>query len=695
MSWSKLNEFVLPLGIIGCLLVFLVPLPGKMMDVLLAGNIAIALVVLLTTLFVRTPLEFSVFPTVLLATTLARLVLNVATTRLILTKADSVGVTAAGEVVRQFGQYVSGDRLVVGFVIFAIIFVIQMLVITKGATRISEVAARFTLDGIPGRQLAIDADLNAGVIDQEEAQHRREQLTRQADFFGAMDGASKFVRGDAIAGVIITLINIVGGLFIGLTHGSLGILETTELYTKLTIGDGLVSQIPALLISLSAGLLVTRGTEKTNLPVEFLRQLFTQPQVMAIAGGFLLLLVFTNLPGLPLTILAVGFFGLAYWNQSNGETHSAVATTTKKATPRRATPTQKATRNSEAEKSPRLEDFLKVDPLELELGRGLLGIANAAKGGDLMTRIKSLRERVAVEIGLILPSVRVRDNLSLADSHYAIKLAGNVVATGAISTEGVVVIPPPGMKSRSLPGAVAFAHPAIEKRARLVPLDRVSDAKAAGCQIISTSDLITRHLSAVVRGYSHELLTRDATRKLIDEVKRTSPTVVDELIPDVLKLSEVQQVLQRLLREGVPIRQLPSILEALGDHAHLTKDQAQLTEFVRKRLARTISAQYRDRSGTLNVVTLDPELEDQLSVAANEQLDVLTSTEKSNFQTILQRTLDRLRNEDHPPVLLTKSDIRLAVLKLARAVVPNVIVLGQDEVAQGSQIRSVGIVGLV
>ena len=282
MKWSKLNEFVLPLAVIGCLLVFLVPLPGALMDILLAANIAIGLVVLLTTLYVRSPFEFNVFPTVLLATTLARLVLNVATTRLILTRADTVGLSAAGDVVRQFGQYVSGDRLLVGLVIFAIIFIIQMLVITKGATRISEVAARFALDGVPGKQLAIDADLNSGAIDQSEARRRRGDINRQADFYGAMDGASKFVRGDAMAGVVITLINIVGGLFVGVVQGSMGIVEATEVYTKLTIGDGLVSQIPALLISLAAGLLVTRSSSSTNLPAEFLKQLFSKPES---AGG--------------------------------------------------------------------------------------------------------------------------------------------------------------------------------------------------------------------------------------------------------------------------------------------------------------------------------------------------------------------------------------------------------------------------
>lgn len=682
-SLSKLNEFILPLGFIGCLLVFLVPLPPSVMDLLLSANIAVGLVVLLTTMYVRTPLEFSVFPTVLLATTLARLVLNVATTRLILTQADVVGLSAAGNVIRQFGQYVSGDRLIVGLVIFAIIFVIQMLVITKGATRISEVAARFALDGIPGRQMAIDADLGAGVIDQQQAHQRREDLHREADFYGAMDGASKFVRGDAIAGVVITLINIVGGLAIGLGSGTMTLAEAAEVYSKLTIGDGLASQIPALLISLAAGLLVTRSSQATNLPVEFLRQLFSKPQVMVVAGGFLGLLVFTRLPALPLVLLASAFLGVAWWSYRHAPVE-APKRERKVPSKRRTTP----------EKAKSVEDYLQVDMLELELGLSLVGIANTARGGDLMQRITKLRQDIASDLGLVLPSVRVRDNLHLPEDQYAIKLAGNVVAQGKIPSEGVVMVPPSAAKTRVIPGAVAFEHPALGRKARLIPMDRVGDAKAAGCQVLSTGALVAEHLAYVINDLSQELLTRDATQQLVDEVRKTSPAVVEELLPHVLKLSEIQQVLRGLLRERIPIRQLSTILETLADHAATTRDPVRLTEIVRKRLARTISARYRDAEGRLHVVTLDPRLEHQMTRHHADHQMGLSAPQTTMLQQILRGSLEKLLAENRPPILLTKSDLRLTLRQLARAVMPSVIVLGDDEVTADSQVRSVGIVGL-
>ena len=531
---------------------------------------------------------------------------------------------------------------------------------------------------------AIDADLSAGAIDQGQATKRREDLNRQADFYGAMDGASKFVRGDAIAGVIITLINIVGGLSIGLTSGSMSIGEATDIYTKLTIGDGLVSQIPALLISLAAGLLVTRGSESTNLPSEFLKQLFTKPQVLVMAGAFLGLLVFTKLPALPLLLLAVGFLGLAWVNRSQPAASADNNEPKLAAKPRRQSP----------HKASRIEDYLQVDALELELGLSLVGIANSARGGDLLSKITKIRQGIAGDLGLVLPSVRVRDNLRLPEDHYAIKLAGNVVAQGSVPQQGVVVVPPLGAKLRTLPGAVSYTHPALDNRARLIPVDRVTEAKAAGCRIMTPSSLVSQHLEYVVKDLSHELLTRDATRQLIDEVKKTSPTVVEELIPSVLKLAEVQQVLRGLLRERVPIRQLPAILETLGDHGSQTQDISRLTELVRRRLARAITARYLDPDGRLHVVTLDPQLEDSLSLAEAEPLDALTAPQRTLFQQMLRGTLEKLLAENRRPILLTKSELRLAVRQIARAVMPSVIVLGKDEVTPDSQIRSVGIVGL-
>ena len=684
MSLLKFNELILPLGIVSCLLVFLVPLPTPLMDFLLAANIAIGLIVLLTTIYIRTPLEFSAFPTILLATTLARLVLNVATTRLILTKADSTaGLSAAGNVIREFGEFVSGDRVVVGLVIFAIIFVIQMMVITKGATRISEVAARFSLDGIPGRQMAIDADLSAGVIDQRQAHQRRDELGRQADFYGAMDGASKFVRGDAVAAVIITLINIVGGLFVGVIQGGMDVVRAADTYTRLTIGDGLVSQIPALLISLAAGIIVTRGSTSDNLPSTVIRQLFTRPQVLSIAGVFLILLVFTDLPSLPLLLLGGGVIGLALANRTQGATTAVPAPSAAAKPPRRR-----------PESVARIEDFLQVDPVEIELGKALLSLASRDRGGDLLQRVTQLRQQIAAEMGIVMPSVRVRDNLQLDEHGYVIRLSGDVVAKSQLPSEGAMVVPPSGAKSRALPGAAPLAHPALGPTGKLVPWELVPDARSIGCRVIPSSQAIAAHLRIVVQELADELLTRDAAQRLIDEVRKASPTVVEELIPNVLSLGQVQGVMRGLLREGIPLRPLALILEALGDYASQTQSIDELTELVRRRLARTISARFGDQQGRLHVVTLDPRLERQLRDSNSGANAALSQPETTTFHTMLRSAIQLLTSEERPPILLTTSDLRCAVLELARAAVPEVVVLGKDEVSASSSVRSVGIVGL-
>ena len=420
-TFAQARSLILPVAIIASVLVILIPLPTILMDLLLAANITLAVIVLLTTIYVQTPLEFSVFPSILLASTLGRLVLNVASTRLILTRAGSDGLRAAGGVIQSFGEFVAGDLIVVGLIIFVIIVVIQFVVITKGATRISEVAARFALDGMPGRQMAIDADLNAGIIDEKEAQQRREEITEHADFYGAMDGASKFVRGDAIAGIIITLINIGGGLFIGVFVAQMTLIDAASQFTKLTIGDGLVTQIPAFLISLAAGFLVTRSTKRIDLPTEFISQLFSRPQALVIAGGFLGILVFTSLPTLPLILVGGSCIGLAFMiNNDNQRQHDNVT----------------AAQESESEKASqvqeRIEDYLAIDPMEMEIGVGLIRMADPHRGGDLLQRITGVRQHVAGDLGIILPKVRIRDNMRLGENQYRIKIANNSVAEGEV-----------------------------------------------------------------------------------------------------------------------------------------------------------------------------------------------------------------------------------------------------------------------
>lgn len=639
-AWARLQDLILPIGMIASILVVIAPVPAWLMDLLLAANITIAVIMLLTTLYVRTPLEFNIFPSLLLATTLFRLVLNVATTRLILTRAGTDGLQAAGGVVQTFGQFVTGggpggDKIVVGLIIFSIIVVIQFVVITKGATRISEVAARFTLDGMPGKQMAIDADLNAGMIDEREAQRRRQEITQQADFFGAMDGASKFVRGDAIAGIIIILINIIGGLFIGVVQSDMKLAAAGKLFTTLTIGDGLVTQVPAFLISLAAGMLVTRSSQESNLPKEFLRQLFTRPQALAIAGAFLAVLTFTSLPRIPLFLIGAGCVGLAI-TLSRRENKAQATAATKQ--------------QSEAVKrSQRVEDYLTVDPMELELGIGLIRLADPKRGGDLLERIGRVRQTLAADMGVILPKVRVRDNMRLEQSQYRIKIADMAVARGSIE-----------------PGA--------------------SDPAAA----------IVAHLSETVRQHADELLTRDAVKHLMDELRQTAPATVDELIPGLLKLGEVQQVLQLLLREAVPIRQLAPILETLGDCASRTKDPVLLAEFVRQRLARTLCTRYRDPDHRLYVVTLDPELEERIRAGFEHTEDGLTirlsPQEVKDICRLISVEIEKLTAESRPPIVLVSPAVRPALKHLTAAHVPQLIVLSYNEITRDTRVNSMAMV---
>ncbi len=682
--WAGGQDLVLPVVIIASVLVIMVPLPPALMDVLLAANITVAVIVLLTTIYVRTPLEFSIFPSLLLATTLGRLVLNVATTRLILTRAESAGLLAAGGVIRSFGEFVAGDKIVVGLIIFVIIIVIQFLVITKGATRISEVAARFALDGMPGRQMAIDADLNAGIIDEHEAQRRREEITRQADFFGAMDGASKFVRGDAIAGIVITLVNIVGGLFIGIIQADMTLAEASALFTRLTIGDGLVSQVPAFLISLAAGLLVTRSSNEVNLPSEFMKQLFSRPQALAVAGGFLGVLVFTNLPRIPLLVIAASCFGLAS-SLTRRRKHETLAA-------------EKAQSQAEAEEAKkneeRIEDFLTIDPMEIEIGVGLIRLADPKRGGDLLERVQRVRQNVAADIGIVLPKVRIRDNMRLDQNQYRIKIADVPVAEATLYP-GMLLAINSGLSQTKLAG-IETREPAFGSPAVWIDPGRREEAEIQGYTVVEPGSVIATHLTEVVRKHADEILTRDATKQLIDQLKENAPAVVEELIPNQMKLAEVQQVLQALLREGVPIRQLSVILETLGDYAGRTKDPVLLTEYVRHRLARTICSRYRADDGKLYVVTLDPALEDRIRAGIehndNGLFVRLAPQTVSQISEAIAEQVQRLAVANHPPVVLVSPQIRAGLKQMTSAHLPQLVVLSYNEVTRDTQIESVGLV---
>lgn len=680
--FSRWQNLILPVGIITSVLVILVPLPPVLMDLLLAANITAAVIVLLTTIYVRTPLEFSVFPSLLLAATLARLVLNVATTRLILTRAPANDDLAAGGVIQGFGNFVAGNDIVVGIIIFVIIVVIQFVVITKGATRISEVAARFALDGMPGRQMAIDADLNAGIIDEQEAKRRREDVTRQADFYGAMDGASKFVRGDAIAGIIITVINIFGGLIIGVMNG-MTVTEAMQVFTKLTIGDGLVSQVPGFLISLAAALLVTRSTQQVNLPVEFLSQIFSRPQAMMVAGGFVAILIFTKLPWLPLSTIGGACFGLAYvLNRQKQQQVQQLAEEQHKEETEKAAPEE------------RIEDYLVVDPMELDLGVGLLRLADPKRGGTLLPNITSVRQHVASEVGIVLPKVRIRDSLELADNHYRIKIASNPVAEGEVHPDRVLAVDV-GNTTGQVSG-VPGRDPLFERPAVWVDRSQLDQARMMGYQLAEPTLVLATHLQEIVRRHADDLLTRDATRHLIDELKKTSPAVVDELIPGQMKLAEVQQILQALLREDVPIRQLGLILETLGDHSTAKKDMVWLLEHVRHRLARTICSRYRDNEGKLHVMTLHEGLDNRIAAGVQHtENGMYVRMSDVAVEKTCQRIADeisKLTRAGYHPIILVRPQLRPALKTLTASYLPKLIVMSYNEVTRDTKIESHGLI---
>ncbi|MEM6329295.1 MAG: flagellar biosynthesis protein FlhA [Planctomycetota bacterium] len=682
-AWlTRAQDLILPVAIIASVLVILVPLPPALMDLLLAGNIAVAVIVLLTTIYVRAPLDFSIFPSILLASTLARLVLNVATTRLILPRAATDQLEAAGGVITAFADFVAGDgKIVVGVIIFVIIVVIQFVVITKGATRISEVAARFALDGMPGKQMAIDADLNAGIIDEKQAQQRREEITQQADFYGAMDGASKFVRGDAIAGIVITVINIVGGLIIGMIEYNMSLSEAGSLFTRLTIGDGLVSQVPAFLVSLAAGLLTTRSTQRTNLPQQFLTQLFSRPQALAVTGAFLAALVFTSLPRTPLLTLGGACLVLSRVLSKKEATEAAAEAD--QAKPENQPPPEE-----------RIEDFLAVDPMEIELGVGLIRLADPNRGGDLLERVQRVRQNIAAEVGILMPKVRIRDNMRLEPNQYQIKISDMPVALGEAQPGHMLAIDS-GATTGQVDG-IATKDPAFGADAKWIIPGRQDEAEMLGYTVVEAGAVLATHLTEVCRKHADEVLTRDATKHLVDELKATSPAVVEELVPDTMSLAEVQSVLQQLLREQVSIRQLATILETLGDHGARTKDPVLLAEFVRHRLARQICTRYRDRENQLNAVAFDPALEDQIRGGFEH-------TDRGLFIRMppqaIELLCDRLRAEaekltalGHTPIAVVSPQIRPALKQMIENHLPQVVVLSFNEITRDTKVVTHGIV---
>lgn len=690
-----MRSLLLPLSIIAAVAVLLVPLPAWGLDYLLSFNLAFSVLMLTTVLFIKSPLEFNVFPTIILTATLFRLVLNIATTRLILTNAPRDGDLAAGHVIQTFSNFVTGNNLVVGIVIFAILALVQFIVITKGTTRISEVAARFTLDSMPGKQAAIDADLNADLIDQRQAQQRRRQVSSQADFFGAMDGAAKFVRGDAVMTMCITGVNIVGGMAVGLSAG-MSLPKVIDVFTRLTIGDGLVSQLPALLISFAAGLIMTRSSEQSDLPEQISQQVFSHPLALLVTGFFLILLIGTSLPKLPLLALGGGCLGLAFVlnrqeEERKREKLSAEAVQAKE---------------QKQQEDNKIEGYLAVEALELELGRQIAYLAmqsdsghvdssafplSHSTGGSLSDQLQTLRRTIALELGIVLPKVCVRvSNEDLEEAGYRIRLFGTPVATGIVYPQMTFAVDL-GDAYGQLNG-LSCREPITRNLGWWIASTEQASAVDQGYVLRDWLGFVMEHLKEVVNLHASELLTRDSTRGLLDQLHKSAPVVIDELIPDVLKLTQVQQILQRLLSQRVSIRQLELILEALGERPEL--NLIQMTEWVRVKLGRTICTPLADIDNKILVISLSGAL--QTAIRDNCRINGTTiemGVPPLTINTICQklgRELDNMRLLRRKPVLLVSSEVRPLVQELFQSRFPALTIISAREIPPQILVESAG-----
>ncbi|MDW8289985.1 MAG: flagellar biosynthesis protein FlhA [Armatimonadota bacterium] len=680
---GKYSDLIMAVAVLGVVVMLIVPLPEWLLDTLLVVNLAGAALIFLTTLYVQEPLQFSVFPSLLLIATLFRLALNIAATKLIL------GTGSAGRVIEAFGNFVVGGDYVVGVVAFLILVIVQFVVITNGAGRVAEVAARFTLDAMPGKQMAIDADLNAGLITEEEAKQRRKAIEEEADFYGAMDGASKFVRGDAIAAVLIIIINIVGGFLIGLRNGQGDAMTVLRTYTLLTVGEGLVAQIPALFISTAAGILVTRTATQTHIGQDLFAQLFSRARPAWIVAGMLVTMALV--PGFPiiqLLLLAAALGGLGY-----AVTQGEKMRTRKAETAPKRQPTPEAPKGPEA-----VLPLLTVDTIELELGLGLLGLVDASVGGDLVERINLIRRQTALELGIVLPSVRIRDNLQLKNEQYTIKIKGEVVATGEVRPQHLLAMGVDDPQQMEALGGIPTREPAFGLSAYWIPASRRDAAEMLGCTVVEPSAVVATHLTEIIKAHAADILSRQDVQTLLDHLKGQNAAVVQELIPDLMSVGEVQKVLQHLLRERIPIRDLSTILETLADYAPRTKDPDQLGELVRAALARTITRQYVSSNGVLYVMTLEPSLEGRLRECVQPTASGLQLALDTAFASALLREIgaqaESMAAMGYLPVLLCSSQIRLPLRRLIQRSLPSVACLAYNEVASGVSVEAVAVVSV-
>ncbi len=672
-----------PILVMMMLAMMVVPLPPFMLDILFTFNISLALVILLASVYVKRPLEFAVFPTVLLLATLLRLSLNIASTRVVLLEGHT-GTDAAGQVIKAFGEFVVGGNTAVGIVIFMILVIINFVVVTKGATRVAEVSARFTLDSMPGKQMAIDADLNAGIITQDEARERRTEVAQEADFYGSMDGAGKFVRGDAVAGILILVITIIGGLAVGMLQHGMSIGDSTHNYTLLTIGDGLVAQIPALLLSTAAGLMVTRNSSSQDMGGQVLKQLFDNPKALAVAATIIGTMgLIPGMPNLAFLSLAAVAGGSAWWiskRKKEGEDKPA------------ATP---APETLPENKELSWDDVEPVDIIGLEVGYRLIPMVDRSQGGQLMGRIKGVRKKLSQELGFLIPSVHIRDNLDLSPNTYRLTLMGVPVGEAEIHPDRDMAINP-GQVFGTLPGGIATTDPAFGLEAVWIDPSQRDQAQSLGYTVVDASTVIATHLSHILQSHAAELLGHEEVQQLLDKLAKTAPKLVEDLVPKLLPLGVVLKVLQNLLAERIPIRDMRTIAETLAEHAPNSQDPGVLTAAVRVSLSRSIVQQISGMGADLSVMTLDPRLEQLLQqtlAGGADQAGGLEPGLAENLQRSLAEQAQRQEAAGHPAVLLVSAALRGLLARFVRHSIPNMHVLAFNEIPDNKQVKITATVG--
>lgn len=676
----KIKEISVLAGVIGIVLMMILPIPVWLLDVLLIINISLALMILLVAMNTKEALEFSIFPSLLLITTLFRLSLNISTTKLILSKGE------AGEVVATFGSWIAGGEIAIGFIVFLILVVVQFIVITKGSERVAEVAARFTLDAMPGKQMSIDADLNAGMINETQARERRRKVEREADFYGAMDGASKFVKGDAIASIIILLINLIGGFIIGISIHGMSFNDAMSTYSILTIGDGLVSQIPALLISTAAGLIVTRASSEGNLSDDLTGQLLSYPKLLYIVAVTVTFLgLFTPIHFITTLPIAVLLFLSARSMQSKLERQQV-----------EVEQLEEEQQIEEVRSPESVINLLQVDPIEFEFGYGLIPLADTQQGGDLLDRIIMIRRQCALELGLVVPVIRIRDNIQLKPNEYVIKIKGNAVGGGELLLNHYLAMSP-GYEDELVTG-IETTEPAFGLPALWIDETAKERAELAGYTVVDPPSVVATHLTELIKRHAHELIGRQETKTLVDNIRESYPVLVDELIPSVLTIGDVQKVLAKLLKEKISIRDLVTIFESLADYGHYSKDPDVLTEYVRQALSRQITQQYAPEGEAMRVITVGPALEKKIAESV-QQTDQGTyiAMDPVSTQSIFQKLseqVNRLIQMGQQPVLLTSPAIRMYLRQVIERSMQDIPVLSYSELEPNVEIQSVGVVNL-